>query len=206
MARIGIMGGTFDPIHNGHLVLGSQAYEEYSLDEVWFMPSGQPPHKRDHVITDSHDRCEMVRLAIIGRDEFVFSDFEVSTMGYTYTANTLAALKQHYPEHHFYFIVGADSLFQLEDWYHPERVLASVTLLAAGRAYPEASCSIGEQIEYLKHKYKGNIHSLHSPDIDVSSSMLRTMAAKGEDLTPYLPQPVAAYIQSRHLYEVSTNG
>jgi len=114
MAEIGIMGGTFDPIHNGHLMLGRQAYEEYHLDEVWFMPSGNPPHKKDHLVTDAALRCKMVRLAIEGFPKFRLSEFEVQRTGNTYTAETLRLLHLHYPEHRFYFIVGADSLYEIE--------------------------------------------------------------------------------------------
>ena len=202
MGRIGIMGGTFDPIHNGHLALSRQAYEEYNLDAVWFMPSGQPPHKKDHPITDSRFRCEMVQLALASEPHFVFSDFEVTTMGYTYTANTLQALRQHYPEHQFYFIIGADSLFQLEDWYHPEQVITAVNILAAGREYKAACRSMQEQMDYLNHKYNGNIDWLHAPEVDISSSRLRKMAGEGQDLTSYVPEAVAEYIKRYHLYEV----
>ena len=202
MGRIGIMGGTFDPIHNGHLTLGRQAYKEYDLDEVWFMPSGQPPHKRDHRITDSRFRCEMVQLALAAEPNLVFSDFEVVTMGYTYTANTLQALRQHYPEHQFYFIIGADSLYQLEEWYHPEQVISPVNILAAGREYESAHCSIQEQIDYLNRKYDGSISRLHSPDVNISSSQLRQMAAEGQDLSSYVPEAVSDYIRNYHLYEV----
>lgn len=93
MRKIGIMGGTFDPIHNGHIMLGRQAYAEYNLDEVWYMPSGQPPHKKGRHVTESAERCHMVKLAIQDIPYFVFSDFEVRRTGKnTYTAETLALL------------------------------------------------------------------------------------------------------------------
>ncbi len=100
MSNIGIMGGTFDPIHNGHLLLGKQAYLEYNLDYIWFMPSGQPPHKKNRHVTDSVHRCAMVKLALQGESTFLFSDFEVSRKGNTYTAQTLALLKEAYPYHY----------------------------------------------------------------------------------------------------------
>ena len=89
MGKIGILGGTFDPIHNGHLWLGEQAYLEYGLDQVWFMPSGHPPHKQDHPVTEGEKRWDMVRLAIAGNPHFAYSDFELQRPGYTYTAQTL---------------------------------------------------------------------------------------------------------------------
>ena len=126
MARIGIMGGTFDPIHNGHLQLGRQAREEYHLEQVWFMPSGQPPHKKDHAVTDAWTRLEMVRLAIAGQKGFSLSDFEIRRPGNTYTAQTLKLLSEAYPENLFYFIIGADSLYDIEKWYRPDLVVTDV--------------------------------------------------------------------------------
>lgn len=120
MARIGIMGGTFDPVHMGHLQIGRQAKEEYGLEQVWFMPSGQPPHKRDHKVTAAAHRCAMVELAIEGQNGFVLSRSEVERPGDTYTAQTLALLKEGYPGHDFYFIIGADSLYEIEKWFRPE--------------------------------------------------------------------------------------
>lgn len=133
MARIGIMGGTFDPIHNVHLMLGIQAYREYHLDSVWYMPSKCPPHKSDHIVTNTKDRCEMVRMAVHPYPFMVFSDFELLREGNTYTADTLRLLHESYPEHEFFFIIGADSLFHIEKWYHPEQVLTQATFLVAGR-------------------------------------------------------------------------
>ena len=136
MRRIGIMGGTFDPIHNGHLAVGRQAYREYQLDEVWFMPSGHPPHKKDHAVTDAADRCAMTRLAIRNDPYFRFSDFEVRREGNTYTAQTLTLLRRQYPDVRFYFIIGADSLFEIESWYMPEKIMEQAVILVAGSLFP----------------------------------------------------------------------
>lgn len=203
MADIGIMGGTFDPIHNGHLMLGRQAYQEYQLDQIWFMPSGQPPHKTNHHVTDSAHRCEMVNLAIANDTHFAYSDFEVSRSGKTYTAETLRAVRDTYPEHCFSFIIGADSLFQIEGWYHPELVLSCVPILVASRAYDQALRNIHEQIRYLTQKYGGEIRLLHSPEIDISSEQLRRMASEGLSLSRFVPEQVERYIKAHHLYEVT---
>ena len=197
---IGILGGTFDPIHNGHLLLAKQAHREYGLSSVWFMPSGHPPHKRDHLVTDGKARQDMVRLAIQGIPYFSFSDFELKRPGSTYSAQTFRLLNETFPELDFYFIVGADSLYQLEHWYHPQEVMDRATLLVAGRAYNEPHRSLDQQIQYLTERYHARIFRLHCGEMDVSSAMLRQMAADGEDIAPYLPPGVADYIRKNHLY------
>ena len=106
MRRIGILGGTFDPVHNGHLLLGEQAYREYGLDEIWFMPSHVPPHKKDHLITDGAARIRMLELATESIPYFTVSDFEMGREGNTYTAQTLALLKEAYPDIEVYFHRG----------------------------------------------------------------------------------------------------
>lgn len=201
MAKIGIMGGTFDPIHNGHLLLGRQAYQEYKLDQVWFMPSGIPPHKKDHVVTPVEERLAMVQLAIEKYPYFVCSDFEIKRLGNTYTAETLRLLHERYPEHCFYFIIGADSLYQLESWYHPREVMNQAVLLVADREYEQAPCSIETQITYLKESYGADIRILHCEEVDISSGELREMEAKGKRLYPYVPECVEMYIKEHGLYQ-----
>lgn len=205
MARIGVLGGTFDPIHKGHLMIGRYAYEEYGLDEIWFMPSGIPPHKKDHTITETKERCEMVRLAIADFPYFKLSEFEVNREGNTYTAETLRLLKQEFPQHHFYFIIGADSLFQLETWYHPELVMSQTTLLVAGRDYPDAPCSMEERIAELTKRYHARIFRIHCGELDAASAEIRKKIATGEPVTDYLPDAVMLYISSRKLYQENTD-
>lgn len=201
MGKIGIMGGTFDPIHNGHLLLGEQAYQEYGLDRIWYMPSGQPPHKKDHNVTDSRIRLEMTRLAMVGREGFSCSDFEVMRSGNTYTSQTLKMLHQMYPGHTFYFIIGADSLYEIEYWHEPQKVLAQAVILAAVRDYESADRSIENQIAYLKDKYRADVRMLHCREIDISSAELRRMTALGESIEAFVPESVARYIQEHHLYQ-----
>ena len=123
--KIGIMGGTFDPIHNGHLMLGEYAYREFKLDQVWFMPNGNPPHKQDSVFqTTREDRMEMVTRSIEKYDYFRLEDYEIKRQEISYSYQTMEYFKEKYPENHFYFIIGADSLFMFEQWVHPERIAA----------------------------------------------------------------------------------
>ena len=201
MAKIGIMGGTFDPIHNAHLMLGRQALKEYHLDEIWFMPSHNPPHKTDHRVTGTKDRCEMVKLAIAGEPCFRFSDFEITRSGNTYTAQTLKLLKEAYPEHTFFFIVGADSLYHIESWYHPEEVMRQVTILAAGRECEDAPCTLEEQAAYLIKKYRAAIFLLHSDTMEVSSQELREREMNGGGIHNQVPENVERYIEEHGLYQ-----
>lgn len=206
MKKIGIMGGTFDPIHSGHLMLGKQAYEEYDLDCVWYMPSRQPPHKKDRHITSPADRLEMVRLAVESTPFFACSDFELCrTEGNTYTADTLLLLKQAYPDTEFYFIVGADSIFDIEKWYHPEIVTKNAVILAADRACGHDDVPFNRQIEYLTKKYDARICQLHSRRMDVSSQLLRQKIQNGEQVSRYIPDPVVQFIRERRLYSPITD-
>lgn len=201
MKKIGLMGGTFDPIHLGHLMLGRQAYEEYGLDEIWYMPSRIPPHKKDHRITSAEDRCAMVRAAIEPYPQFVLSEFEMKrTGGNTYTADTLRLLKEEYPENEFYFIVGADSIHDIEKWYHPEYVLKMVTFLAADREYQNPVRTLNEQISYLEEKYGARILRLHCGMMDVASAEIRECLEKGTPVNHLIPDAVHSYIREHGLY------
>lgn len=202
MKRIGIMGGTFDPVHNGHLLLGKQAYEEYHLDEIWYMPSHIPPHKKDHRITAGADRIEMLRLALRELPYCIVSDFEMKREGNTYTAQTLELLRKEAPDDQFYFIIGADSLFQLEQWYQPEKVMALTSFLVSGREYPGAERTLEEQIAYLTEKYGAKIYPLHNEEVAVASADIRRRLAKGAIVSNDLPKAVEQYIRANGLYTV----
>lgn len=132
--KIGIMGGTFDPIHIGHLILGEAAYEQFGLDEVWFLPAGNPPHKRNRAgQAKDAQRVEMVRRAIASNPHFVLCTKEMEDEGYTYSYRTLEAMRKEHPGTEFYFIIGADSLFYFDEWKNPERICAAAKILVATR-------------------------------------------------------------------------
>ena len=155
MKRIGIMGGTFDPVHNGHLLLGKQAYEEYGLDEIWYMPSHIPPHKKDRTITAGEARIDMLQLALQNLPYCVLSDFEMKREGNTYTAHTLALLKEEYPECEFYFIIGADTLFELPTWKEYEEVFKITDFICISRpGYDEDKAQAYKK--YYKERFLKN--------------------------------------------------
>lgn len=199
--RIGIMGGTFDPIHNGHLMLGEYAYKEYHLDKVWFMPNGNPPHKQDAGIrADARDRAEMVRLAIAGNEAFRLEEYEINRKEISYSYQTMEYLKEKYPEDHFYFIIGADSLFSIEKWVHPERIFPTCTILAAYRDDMNRREPMRAKIEELNRRYQADIRLLVTPLMHVASSELRERLHDGESIKKDVPEVVREYIISHKLY------
>lgn len=201
--KIGIMGGTFDPIHKGHLMLGEYAYHQFQLDQVWFMPNGRPPHKSAGIVTaDASDRLEMTRLAIENTPYFRLCAYEAERSQVSYSWETMAHFHARHPEDEFYFIIGADSLFTIESWAHPERLIASSAILAAYRDDCDTEEAMNRQIRYLNDKYSGNIHLLKTPVMPAASHEIRKAAAAGSEITEHVPAAVVEYIQKHHLYEV----
>ena len=198
--KIGIMGGTFDPIHNAHLSLGECALHEMALDEVWFMPARTPYFKKMKKVTDAKERWEMTSLSMEGHAGFKASDFELLREGETYTAETLEKLHECYPSVHFFFIAGSDSMYQLETWWHPEIIMKLSTLLVAEREYPERERSFTDQVQYLKEKYDADIRVLNFKESDISSTMIRDKVKRGDDISELVPENVARYIREHELY------
>lgn len=198
--KIGIMGGTFDPIHVGHLILGEKAHEQLGLDKVWFMPSGNPPHKRNREGRASDEqRVEMVKRAISGNPHFELSLIEMNENGYTYTYRTLETLKQQNPDTDYYFIIGADSLYNFATWKEPARICGACTIVAASRNHIPAH-SLDQQMTYLSQQFKGCFIRLDTMNIDVSSQDLRRWLKEGRSLRYYVPDDVIAYIRNNHIY------
>lgn len=199
--RIGIMGGTFDPIHNGHLMLGKAALEQFSLDEVWFMPNGNPPHKKSASIqSDAGKRAAMTSLAIEGYPAFRLETYEVCREGVSYSYETLEYFKRSRREDKFYFIIGADSLFAIESWAEPKRIFSVCTILAAYRDEIDTPDKIQTQILYLKEKYGAKIRFLEAPLMKISSHELREMLRQGKNVAGYLPEKVENFIKKEGLY------
>lgn len=200
--KIGIMGGTFDPIHNGHLMLGERAYHQFQLDEIWFMPNGNPPHKsRSRIESNVSDRLRMVELAVDETSYFRLCDYEAKKIDVSCSYATLEYLNEQYPEHEFYFIIGADSLFSIEHWVKPERIFPTCTVLAAFRDEANTKEVMQAQITHLKEKFQANIELLLSPLVPVSSSQLRELLRQGNSIEGLVPKQVEKYIAEKGLYE-----
>ena len=199
-SKVGIMGGTFNPVHNGHLILAEQAREYCNLDEILFMPSGNSYMKGQGEIPDGDTRISMTALAIEENPHFALSTMEVERKGPTYTCETLAELKKLHPEIEYYFIVGADNLFSIETWWKPEEILAGCTLIVAARGDKEESAIINKAAE-LKEKYKARILILPERRFDVSSTEIREKIKRGESVRYLLPDKVIAYIEKNRLYK-----
>nr|WP_295307598.1 nicotinate-nucleotide adenylyltransferase [uncultured Blautia sp.] len=194
------MGGTFDPIHMGHLILGEQSFEQLHLDKVLFMPSGNPPHKRNRAGRASDgQRVDMVRLAIEDNPHFELSLAEMHETGYTYTYRTLEELKEQNPDTDYYFIIGADSLFTFDEWKKPARICRACTLIVAVRDHA-SSDELNQEIKRLSAEYEGHFTLLDTMNIDVSSHQIRSWVSEGKSLKYYVPDPVISYMKENGIY------
>ena len=198
--KIGILGGTFNPIHNGHILLGEVAHKQLHLDQIWFMPSGQTNLKKDLYILSKEHRRNLILLSIEEYPYFYLSDLELNRAGTTYTYETLLELKQLYPEDSFYFILGADCLFSIEKWKEPSKIMSQATLVSAIRGDSNI-CELNEQANYLKDKFGAQIKLLKFDKIDISSSKVRAKIKNNEPLSGMVPDKVADYIYKHHLFE-----
>lgn len=199
MKRIGIMGGTFDPIHYGHLEMATVAWEQGDLEQVWFMPSKNPPHKLEKHITGEALRTEMIKRAISEWDAFVFSDLELKRQGITYTSDTLELLCRQYPKVQWCFILGADSFFQLEHWHEPEKIMELCTVFAVARDGVSRR-QMEQQKQYLEVRYKARIKVLSMPQIDISSSEIRDKVQRRQSIREMVPDAVRLFIEEKQLY------
>lgn len=198
--KVGIMGGTFNPIHNGHLMLADRAMEQFSLDEILFIPCGVPYMKERQSVLPGQVRAEMTGLAIQNKHSYRLSNMEIERQGNTYTYETLERLKEEQPETEFYFILGADSLFNLDNWAKPERIFVNCHILAAVRD-DKTTEQMEEQIRVLQDRYGASIFMLRTGYLNVSSSDIRRKVALGESIREDVPEKVAEYIKMHHLYQ-----
>ena len=199
--RIGILGGTFDPPHVGHLWLATLAADAMQLDRVLFMPAAQPPHKRGRKISPIVDRLLMTRLAIGGNDLFELSTLEVGRAGPSYTVDSVEELLRTYDDATLYLIMAGDSLAQIDTWHEPERLLSLVEWLVGPR--PGAPPADQEELHRRFGAAADRIHLLDGPSLDVSATEVRRRVAAGRTIRYLVPQAVEELIVERGLYKRS---
>ena len=197
MIKTGIMGGTFDPIHNGHLLLARYAQEQYELDEIWFMTSGNPPHKQSER-TPAHIRHEMVCIAIENDKAFIPCDFEVKRKELSYSVHTMEYFVKEYPDREFYFIIGQDSLKGLPKWYEPKRLLELTKILV----YPRKGDSdLLTDIKSITDVYGGDIRAINAPLFEISSTDISKRVNDGLPVRHMTADKVCQYIEKGGLYK-----
>lgn len=201
--KIGILGGTFDPVHLGHLMLASSAHDEYHLDEVWFVPNASPPHK-SAILASFSDRAEMIRLAVSeaalnGEDYLRLKLFEKDCGAVHYSYQTMRHLREEFPDNTYYFIIGADSLFKISTWMRPEILLKDCVLLAASRD-KSAKDTMRREAEKLKKTYGADVRFLHTNKMSVSSEKIRREIKNGDSVKGEVPASVAKYMDENSLY------
>lgn len=206
MRKIGIMGGTFNPIHIGHLVLTERAREEFDLDEIWLIPTGCSYMKQHgEGVLSGEERLAMARLAVGGKGRVKCLDMEIRREGFTYSYETLEQLRREYPEDRFYFILGADCLFTIENWRFPERIFRCCTVIAAVRDRSLLS-DMEEKKRWLEAQYRADIRLLPFPNLEISSTVLRERIRQGQSVRYLIPDPVITYIEEKHFYRGEESG
>lgn len=202
-ARVGVLGGTFDPVHLGHLILAQEALVHLALERVLLVPAGGPWRKADRSVTPAVHRLAMVRLAVAQDPRLGVCTLEVDRGGPSYTADTLAQLRQEWGSAvELFFIMGADALLDLPHWHQPQRIIALAHLAVAQRpGWPALS---SDELEKLVPGLSAKVVFVPMPTIDVSASELRQRARRGLPLRYLVPPPVEDYIQRHRLYVSST--
>ncbi|MEG6585745.1 nicotinate-nucleotide adenylyltransferase [Dendrosporobacter sp. 1207_IL3150] len=197
--KIGIMGGTFDPIHIGHLVTAEAVRIEYSLDKVIFIPAANPPHKQDLQVTPAIHRYIMTVMATYSNPYFFVSDIELSRPGLSYTIDTLTHLISQFGEKtEFYFITGADAIQDLPTWERVQELLNLCHFIAATR--PGCLSTLDNIIRYFGPQGRRRIHRLATPELEISSTDIRERVKKGRSIKYIVPESVENYILKEGLY------
>ncbi len=201
MSRIGIMGGTFDPVHYGHLMTADEARWRFGLSAVIFVPNRHPPHKEPHEVSDPEHRYLMTFLATVTNPHFTVSRIEIDRPGPSYTIDTIRQLREHYPSDELYYITGADALEQIlrGQWRETEQLLGLCQFIGANRpGYhldPERWSSENQLRSYLPH-----IHTMEIPAMAISSTDIRARVREGRPITYLVPEAVEGYIKKHGLY------
>jgi len=195
--KIAIFGGTFDPVHLGHLIMAEQCREQAGLDELWFVPAARPPHKRDLQPAPFERRAEMLALAVAGHPGFRVETLEKDRPGPSYTADTLQELTAAHHDVDWYFVLGSDSVVDLPGWYQPQRIVALAHLLIVARpgvivpAAEELARTLGAAVR---------MQVIAAPLIGIASTDIRQRAAAGRSVRYLVPRPVEVYLVEKQLY------
>jgi nicotinate-nucleotide adenylyltransferase len=188
---MGVFGGSFDPIHIGHLIIAHEALWRFDLDTVLFVVTAHPPHKQEPE-APVRDRLEMVALAVACEESFVTSRIEIDRGGESYTADTLRELRRLHPDASFYLIVGGDSLLDFSNWKEPETVIQMAHVIAAPRP--------GFDVSNMESSLEKKTEVFQAPTLAISSTMIRERLHAGQPIRFLVPEPVERYIYERHLY------
>jgi nicotinate-nucleotide adenylyltransferase len=199
--RIGVFGGTFDPVHLGHLIMAEQCREQAKLDQVWFVPAARPPHKLDRTLTAFAQRVEMLALAVAGAPAFRIDELEKDRPGPSYTADTLEELHHRNPEAEFALLLGSDCLPDLAHWKEPGRVVSMAELLVFPRpSWPLLDVEQVRQALHLDADSPLRMQTLNVPLIHIASRDLRQRVAENRSIRFMVPRAVECYIQEKRLY------
>ncbi|MCL2718447.1 MAG: nicotinate-nucleotide adenylyltransferase [Lachnospiraceae bacterium] len=204
MRRIGILGGTFNPIHNGHVRIAAEAYEHFELDEVLLIPSGYSYMKNEAEIAAAESRLKMALLAVKDYPYMTVSDLEIKRKGPSFTYETINQLRETYNKEVFYFIIGADTLYNMENWKEPEDIFNNVIIAVKVREHDFAEITgktdLIKQSDYLKAKYNAQISFLPGGKLNISSRLIREKISNNESISDLVPDDVAGYIAKFDLY------
>lgn len=190
--RIGILGGTFDPIHSGHLILAQELLERFLLHKVIFIPSATPPHKNDKSVSPTQHRFEMTKMAIEDNTRFEISDIELKREGKSYTIDTIRELKKLYPDSDLYLLAGSDALTEFDTWKDPDRIFEEVKVVLGVRPGYD---KIDLDNPFFKKSIMTEINGLH-----VSSTQIRHRVREGKSIKYLVPLKVEEYIKAKGLY------
>ncbi len=203
--KIGILGGTFNPVHNGHLAIANIALYEFLLGEIVFLPLGIPPHKKDKYIAPPEHRLEMIRLAIQNEKRFSVNPMEIYREGYTYTVDTLEILARENKNAEYYYIIGADTIFELKSWRNYERIFCLTNFICVLRPGQDDK-SVRAYADALNDIYGYKFFIAQEKGPDISSSFIRELSARRRLKGGLVPDNVARYIEKNRVYADTDQG